>query len=160
MKKLTASRRKKNVVCAIDVTDFDQGVVDLAAIYARHFDVQLDLIHVTAAPEMGTETWPPNVGPPIRMIEESRLLDAVVTEVPNVEISKYHLSGLAANSILGFIDEQAACLLVMGTHGRKGLAKIFGSVAPKVMRQSVCPVMVLREATVPATQLTPKLVEN
>ena len=158
---ITATHEKNNVVCAIDVTDFDQGVVDLAATYAKYFKVRLELVHVTAAPNRGTENWPPDVGSPSRLIEESKLLDSVVTQVPTVVISKYHLSGLAANSILDFIDEQEPCLLVMGTHGRKGLAKIFGSVAAKVTRRSACPVMVLRQTTVvPATQSTPKLAEK
>lgn len=53
--------------------------------------------------------------------------------------------GLPASDILDAVDEQAADLVAMTTHGRTGLSRwIFGSVAEKVLRHCRAPLLVLR----------------
>jgi len=52
-------------------------------------------------------------------------------------------SGDPADAILRAAKEHKADLIVMGTHGRTGLAHVFlGSVAEKVVRHALCPVLV------------------
>jgi nucleotide-binding universal stress UspA family protein len=44
-------------------------------------------------------------------------------------------------------------LIVMGTHGRSGLAHLFmGSVAERVVRSAPCPVLTVRQGPAPATE--------
>jgi nucleotide-binding universal stress UspA family protein len=63
--------------------------------------------------------------------------------------------GEPAAQILRVAKETKAGLIVMGTHGRTGLERILlGSVAEKVLRKAVCPVLTVRipilaEATKP-----------
>lgn len=53
--------------------------------------------------------------------------------------------GPPAETILERAKEIGANLIVMGTHGRKGLARFFlGSVAEQVLRSSTVPVLTLR----------------
>jgi nucleotide-binding universal stress UspA family protein len=60
-------------------------------------------------------------------------------------------TGSAARVILDFAREQAFDLIVMGTHGRTGLAHVvMGSVAERVARLSPCPVLTLRAETLTA----------
>src|SRR5690606_34769986 len=48
----------------------------------------------------------------------------------------------AAPAILQYARDQEMDLVVMGTHGRRGLRRLFlGSVAEEVVRLSVCPVL-------------------
>jgi nucleotide-binding universal stress UspA family protein len=55
------------------------------------------------------------------------------------------LTGYAAEEILAAITNEKADLLVMGTHGRKGIDRIlFGSVAEKVVKSATCPVLTVR----------------
>jgi len=55
--------------------------------------------------------------------------------------------GDAATEILAAADELKASMIVMGTHGRQGLAHlILGSVAEKVLRKSTVPVLSVRVA--------------
>jgi nucleotide-binding universal stress UspA family protein len=57
--------------------------------------------------------------------------------------------GRAATEILGTAREWNADLIVMGTHGRTGIAHVvMGSVAEKVVRLAPCPVLTLRGAEV------------
>jgi len=52
----------------------------------------------------------------------------------------------AADVILRYTKEENIDLIVMGTHGRRGLGHLFlGSVAEEVVRMSDCPVLTIRE---------------
>ena len=54
------------------------------------------------------------------------------------------LSGDVAESILEYVEEEGIDMIVMGTHGYKGLDKIlFGSVAEKVVKMATCPVLTI-----------------
>jgi nucleotide-binding universal stress UspA family protein len=55
------------------------------------------------------------------------------------------VSGYAAEEIVGAAEEVNADLIVLGTHGRKGIDKIlFGSVAEKVIKTAKVPVLSMR----------------
>lgn len=55
--------------------------------------------------------------------------------------------GLPFDEILRFAQHCKADAIVMGTHGRTGLARLFlGSVAESVLRESACPVIVVRQS--------------
>ena len=54
------------------------------------------------------------------------------------------LSGDASEEILNYIKDKKIDLLIMGTHGRKGLDKIvFGSVAEKAIKAAPVPVLII-----------------
>ncbi|AUX40134.1 universal stress protein [Sorangium cellulosum] len=55
--------------------------------------------------------------------------------------------GDPATEILAAAEEQRTALIVMGTHGRRGLSHLFlGSVAEQVIRKSSIPVLTVRSA--------------
>ena len=55
------------------------------------------------------------------------------------------LEGLAHDQIVRAAKSQRADLVVIGTHGRSGLAKFFvGSVAGRVVSAAPCPVLTVR----------------
>ncbi|MCI5122570.1 MAG: universal stress protein, partial [Candidatus Electrothrix sp. AUS4] len=54
------------------------------------------------------------------------------------------LTGDVSEEILQYSKEIHCNLIVMGTHGYKGLERImFGSVADKVVKNACCPVMTI-----------------
>ena len=54
------------------------------------------------------------------------------------------LVGDVAEEIIRHAEETSMDLIVMGTHGYKGIEKVmFGSVAEKVVRSSPCPVLTI-----------------
>ncbi len=62
-------------------------------------------------------------------------------------------SDSAAESIVSYVEEHDVDLVVMGTHGRRGLQRLLiGSVAEEVLRTAPCPVLTVRagEEEVPA----------
>ncbi|WP_428266059.1 universal stress protein [Haliangium sp.] len=93
-----------------------------------------------------------------------RTAEAVQAEIKKVvetKLEKYRPSdfqffiharlGTPAEEILTLADEVDADLVVVGTHGRSGLERLFmGSVAERVVRHARCPVLVMRSK--PATE--------
>ncbi len=62
-----------------------------------------------------------------------------------VRAKGYVLEGVAHDQIARFARSRRADLIVMGTHGRSGLAKLFlGSVAGRVVAAAPCPVLTVR----------------
>lgn len=56
--------------------------------------------------------------------------------------------GDPANEILAAAEDEKVRMIVMGTHGRRGLAHLFlGSVAEQVIRKSNIPVLTVRAAS-------------
>lgn len=54
------------------------------------------------------------------------------------------LLGDAVDTILEFAEKENADMIIMGTHGKRGLEKILlGSVAHRVLQRAHCPVLVM-----------------
>ena len=65
----------------------------------------------------------------------------------NEHILTHHvlLEGDPAGEIVDYARDASVDLIVMGTHGRSGLAHVLlGSVAEKVVRKAPCPVLTVR----------------
>jgi len=57
-------------------------------------------------------------------------------------------SGLPEEEILGYVEDNEIDLLVMGTHGRRGIERyILGSTTERVLRKSPVPVLAVRGET-------------
>ena len=84
----------------------------------------------------------------VRQDEGEETLRQLRELVPHAFTGAWHAtlaSGDPADAIVQAAQEQEVDLIVMGTHGRTGLAHLFlGSVAEKVMRHAPCPILVTR----------------
>lgn len=68
--------------------------------------------------------------------------DAGVDSITNVT------SGTAYRSIIDYADENDIDMIVMGTHGRKGIDRyLLGSVTERVVRTSDVPVLTVRQSS-------------
>jgi nucleotide-binding universal stress UspA family protein len=67
-----------------------------------------------------------------------------------VEVETHVVSGTAYRSILDYVDAEGIDLVVMGTHGRRGIQRfLLGSVTERVVRSSDVPVLTVRSEGVP-----------
>jgi len=85
-----------------------------------------------------------------RSLVEIRLRDlAAAAAGPSLPVPKIMARfGTPAPEIVKAAKEEKADMIVMGTHGRTGFARVFlGSVAEGVVRHAPCPVTVLRSGT-------------
>jgi len=74
-------------------------------------------------------------------------LDKLVAKAKQagVRAKSFVLEGAAYEQIVRFGKSKHADLMVLGTHGRSGLAKLFlGSVASRVVTAATCPVLTVR----------------
>jgi nucleotide-binding universal stress UspA family protein len=81
--------------------------------------------------------------------EVASTLQRVATRAraPNVEVNTVLTYGEPSAEIVNAARSLGADLIVMGTHGRKGMSHVLlGSVAEKVVRSAPCPVLTVHAA--------------
>jgi len=121
--------------------------------FATHFKASLHVLHVV---DESFQHWiasvPGATGPSRDDLLGSsidRVREFVARAVPNSksDVVTTVTWGHPPTEILRHADEHKIDLIVIGTHGRSGLAHaLMGSVAEKVVRQATCPVLTIRAA--------------
>ena len=133
----------KRVLFATDFSSYSNAALPYALAIAHQHDAELYAAHVvsTDAYMFATpETWPAVM----EFQDEQKQIAAAKLEeslrgTPHQVASAV---GDIADVIFRLIRVHDIDLLVLGTHGRSGLSKLFlGSVAEKIFRQASCPVL-------------------
>ncbi len=110
------------------------------------------LLHVVPTPAYAGEVLVPRAGG-IRLgeflhDEAQRRLEMFAQDVGHGGLDRCHflvMQGSAAEQVVHLATEDNYGTIVMGTKGRHGLAHFFvGSVAERVLRHAVCPVVITR----------------
>jgi nucleotide-binding universal stress UspA family protein len=134
----------QTILVATDFSELSNYAFEAAAQLASHYGAQVIVMHVaqTSATIEGEAEVKP-YGEEYRG-EQQRRLDEYVAPA-GVELRCYLTQGDPAERILQAARNFHADLIVVGTHGRSGLARLLlGSVAETVLRAASCPVMVVR----------------
>lgn len=152
-------RKISHVVTPIDFSDNSKLIADSAAFFAGTFGAALSLVFVVQNFEDYSGFFVPQMHMPNL---EDELLTGAETRMASfvdenrVAYENLGVTELRAKVLMGDVGEQIvdyateimADLIVMGTHGYKGLEKImFGSVADKVVRSALCPVTTINPYT-------------
>ena len=144
----------RRILHPTDFSPSSDAALRLAAVLAKDHDAQVVLLHVIEPPPVGSSgavPAPPPGLPPSRAEVEQRL-SALAATLPELRTECRVAEGPAADAILEAAQETGCDVIVMGTHGRTGLARLLvGSVAEKVVRHAPCPVL-----TVKSPQATPQ----
>jgi nucleotide-binding universal stress UspA family protein len=140
------------IVVALDGSDSAQQAFSLALRLAQAENAELGICSVVDPIVIGGTTPPsPAMDIVIRdmEIEARRLVTDAVERAhrAGVRASGQARSGVAAFEVLRYADRFKADLIVMGTHGRRGIKHLLmGSVAEVVLRESSVPVLVVHAA--------------
>lgn len=145
----------KHILVPVDFSDGSTHALRLAVSMAAESGGSLTLLHVGVVPHIyDTELAIVGVGPSVFLdlseqiaAEHKNRLDKLIeAEVPAVMTTATLVrEGYAPDEILAVVHEVRPDLVVMGTHGRTGLARaLLGSVAERVIRQAEVPVLVTR----------------
>lgn len=156
MEKLLNVRR---VLTPIDFSDNSKLIAESAAYMAGKFNASMYLIFVVQNFEDYSGFFVPQMSMPnlenelVEGAEEkmSSFCQELQATCDNFGVAELHhrvFMGDVAEKIVDFAAEIQSDLVIMGTHGYKGLEKImFGSVADKVVRGAHCPVMTINPYT-------------
>jgi len=154
------------ILVPIDFSDCSIDVVRLGSRFARGLGGRLVLLYVVELPPGVSADLQVSASSPAGghmkaaalMESEARALMARYVSVPELEgleVSTRIEHGLVAETILRVASELDASQIVIGTHGRRGFARmVAGSVAEAVVRASLQPVTVVRTQHKPHCQAT------
>jgi len=141
----------RKILVPVDFGDEARDALDYAVMLARSLAASIELLHVWKPPALGSiELWlASELGSAGDLVcsRATKQLEALAVTARDAGIEV--TCRLAIGDPAHHICERAAVghfeLVVMGTHGRSGLAHtMIGSVAEQVMRQAPCPVMTVR----------------
>jgi nucleotide-binding universal stress UspA family protein len=140
----------RHLLTPIDFGDSSNKGLDVAVDLAKRFGSSLTLVHVYEIPAYvygGVMYAPTDLFAPLVEAARTHLQEALQRAQATVPDTKAMLRrGAPAYEILAAIDELHPDLVVMGTHGRKGVSHLLlGSVAEKVVRLSRVPVLTFRD---------------
>jgi nucleotide-binding universal stress UspA family protein len=146
MKTLDVSARisLKNVLFATDFAPCSSAALPYAISFARRSGTTLHVAHILPTGAdlvfMSPEAWPVALEEEKRWVEEcTEQLGKQLQGLPHDVVTP---KGKIPNAVARIIEEEKIDLLVLGTHGRTGLRKLFvGSIAEEVFRGSPCAVL-------------------
>lgn len=148
----------KHILVPTDFSEASPQAIDFAVSLATTFSTELTLMHtweVPVYPYMEFVLSSAELGASVEQAAGRRLQDAVELLKKRVPWAKSVLrTGVPWREILETAKGLRADLIVMGTHGRRGLDHaLLGSVAEKVVRLSAVPVLTVHAAHVSAPSL-------
>ena len=138
------------ILVPTDFSRYADAAFRYALELARPFHARIHLLHVVDNP-LAAGMWSSEIytaelsGLQVNLVRdaEQRLKHCVPPDAGNV--STEVCTGNPTGQILDTARDRGADLIVMGTHGRTGIAHVvMGSVAERVVRQASCPVLTLR----------------
>ncbi len=146
----------KKILCPLDFSDFSVRALKTSVELADKFKAKIILCHiVNEIPNMNTAYDAIDYQPQLQNIQEfvqemqvvsTNQLDELAKKYgKSVPYEKKVATGMPADEIVQMAKEEKIDLIVLTTHGRTGLSRIFmGSVAEGVIRHAPCPVLSIR----------------
>lgn len=133
----------KYILVPTDFSEASERAVTMAVELAERFDARLTLLHVWSVPNTGYAealSWPIDAMERAAQKALDGAWDAAVKLHPKTDALLRE--GREWRQIIRVAQERGVDLVVMGTHGRRGLQRlVLGSVAEKVVRLSHVPVL-------------------
>jgi len=124
-----------------------------ALFLAEQFEAELHMLHAVISHERDPRAperrfpEPPDILQRLFEIADSEMAQIIeANQAKTFTLIESKVQGFSAGQvILNYANEHDIDLIVMGTHGRRGPARVFlGSVTEEVTRQANCPVLTLR----------------
>jgi universal stress protein A len=140
------------ILVPTDLSEFSKHALRYGCEFANRFNAELHLLTVVQdvvamVPEPGMAF--PAPGEYLQELQQasSQALESLTdtTWLRGVSVVRHVRVGTPFLEIVRYAKETAIDLIVLGTHGRTGLAHVLlGSTAEKVVRKSPCPVLTVR----------------
>lgn len=137
------------ILFPVDLSEVSPRIAPYVKEVASKFGAEVHLLFVARILQHFTSIYVPH--PSVKNFEgeiikgaEKKLDEFVKEHFRGVSPRAKVVLGDAAEEILNYLRSEDIDLVIMGTHGRKGLEKIvFGSVAERVVQKSPVPVLTI-----------------
>jgi nucleotide-binding universal stress UspA family protein len=132
----------QRILCGVDFSESSTKALLFAERLAREMNAELILAHAFGVPASydapgQKEPYDPQV---------RRQLEQLAPMYPEIRVRRVLHAGPPGEVICWLAEEQQCDLIVVGTHGRTGVAHLLlGSVAEHVVRHAHRPVVVVRD---------------
>ncbi len=138
----------RHLLAAVDLTVESDQVAQRAVALRDKCGARLSLVHVVEYVPMaysGDLALPDDFNLEQELLEVARRRMAELGERLGVaEADRYVTLGSTAKEILRVVQEQGMDLIVLGSHGRHGLAMLLGSTANAVLHHAECDLLAVR----------------
>jgi universal stress protein A len=136
------------ILCPVDFSDASRKAVQYAKEFAQSMGASLYLLNVVEPRPMAVDISL-NYVPLEADLEKASLEDLELIQQDLIRAGFKVECGVEignpADVILDKIDEFNINLVIMGSHGKKGLSRlIMGSVAETIVRKANCPVLIVK----------------
>lgn len=140
----------KTILVATDFSDTADHALDYAIALAGKLGAKLYLVNAIALP---TFAMVPELGVAATstmldglVVDSQKALEKLIAAKAPTKIHTLMRTGDPRDVIVDTAAEVGSDLIVMGTHGRRGVTRaLLGSVAEGVLRQASCPVLTIRK---------------
>ncbi|MBI4444978.1 MAG: universal stress protein [Acidobacteria bacterium] len=137
----------ERIVVATDFSEGSAAVMGMAETLAGPGSATVFLVHVLEFPMAAAVTGTTQSESEESYRKAVQQMDQFISKQrpPEIEIRKVVLVGTPAEAISEFARQEQAQMIVVGTRGRSGLARVLlGSTAESVLRQAPCHVLVVK----------------
>lgn len=143
------TRNFTTILVPTDFSHASDAALGYARMLAARFGASLHLLHVVDEPGSWSEVYAALPEIQLRFsADAAKRLEAMAACLqPPVHATSAVVCGAPVPSIVKVAESTDADLIVMGTHGRRGMGHLLlGSVAERVVRLAPCPVLTVRES--------------
>jgi len=134
--------RNKIILVPTDFTIVGQNAIDHAVKAGEILNYKIVILHVINR-ETKDRFGKENTGSAVE--KELKEIVKSIKSKSKVKVDFIYREGSIFDVINEVTDELKASLMILGTHGKKGLQHLFGSYAMKVITQSSVPVVVVQK---------------
>jgi len=139
----------RNILVPTDFSRHAEHALEYAVELAAKLDARIHLLNVVGLPIMGPELGfavTPSMIDSVMEGNQKELDRLAGVYGTKAAFAPTQLRAGDARSVIEAVaDEVKADLIIMGTHGRRGVSRmILGSVAESVVRTAPCPVLLVR----------------
>ncbi len=150
----------KKILAPVDLAEFSLGIVPLVKIAVEKLQAELHFLHVVPPLREYTGAQVPNIQ--ITHTFQTEALQEAHKELMNLVQQHFPecpsptvkvVEGHPADEILRYVASEGIDMIIMSTHGRKGIDRlIFGSVAEQVLKSSTVPILAFKPSRTPKTK--------
>ena len=145
-----------NIVCAVDLSDPDinKDIIECVKSIYEKTGAKIHIVYSESTKAQYIDSqMPPSCAEECMQTLLPHVRAAMLNFIEkcdfNSEIEWEILDGYPVEEILKYVQRENIDMIVMGTHGRKMLGRLwFGSVANGIVQRATCPVLTIRPHTI------------